>query len=89
MAGFKNKPPKTGFNRPQATAGEVVDREWRDVLPESLCIGDIVAGCGVVVETSGMADCRDQVWIMAGMPDCKDYFIDKDLLVKAFVRKDS
>jgi hypothetical protein len=60
---------------------------WKDVYPEALQIGDILAGCGVVVEAAGMPDCRDQVWISAGSPEAKDYFIDKDLLVKAFVRK--
>jgi hypothetical protein len=89
MAGFKNKKAKTGFNRPQATAGVVVDRVWKDVHPETLQVGDIVAGYGLVVEASGMPDCQDQVWILAGVPEAEDYFIDKDMLVKAFVRKDS
>lgn len=89
MPGFKNKKPRTGFSRPQATAGVVVDREWRDTIPEDLREGDIVAGLGVVTETSAQVDCQDQVWIMAGLPESKEYFLDNDIQVKAFVRKDS
>jgi hypothetical protein len=89
MAGFKNKAPRTGFNRPTATAGVVVDRVWKDVYPEALAVGDIVAGLGAVTDIIATADCRNQVWLEAGLPTAKEYFLDNDVLVKAFVRKDS
>ena len=89
MPGFKNKKPKTGFSRPQASAGIVVDREWRDVYPQDVVEGDIIAGFGVVRWTTGHADCRNQVYLEAGFPDAKEYFLDNNILVKAFVRKDN
>ena len=89
MAGFKNKKARTGFNRPVAEAGVEVNREWKHVLPEKVQVGDILSGKGKVVETIGEADCQDQVWILAGYPEAVDYFLDKDVPVFAFVRKDS
>jgi hypothetical protein len=87
MAGFKNKKPRTGFNRPQATAGVVVDREWRNVYPEELKVGDIVANLGVVTDILPFPDCSGEIFVAAGLPESKDYWLAQDKTVKAFVRK--
>lgn len=85
MGKFKNKKPRTGFSRPQAVAGEVVDREWKDVYPQFLQVGDIVAGKGVIVYHS--LTCRNEVYVEAGIPDSKEYHLPAKEKVKAFVKK--
>lgn len=89
MAGFKSKKPRTGFNRPSAVAGQTVDRVWKKVLPTELAIQDTVAGLGVVTDIIAEVDCSGQVWLEAGIPVSKEYFVDASTYVKAFVRKDS
>lgn len=87
MAGFKSKKPRTGFNRPQASAGVVVDRVWKDVVPTELVVDDLVAGLGVVVDIEPIPNCQDEVWILAGVPTSKEFFLPSAGKVKAFVRK--
>jgi hypothetical protein len=88
MAGFKSKKPRTGFSRPTASGGEVVDRQWRDVYPEDLQEGDLVAGMGVITFLIPATNCSDEIYVEAGLPESKDYFLPNDVKVKAFVRKD-
>jgi hypothetical protein len=85
MAGFKSKKPKTGFNRPQATAGQAVSREWKDVPANSLEPGDIIAGLGIVTEVASII--RPFVHVTAGHPEKKTHKLQNTSLVKAFVRK--
>lgn len=86
MGNFKSKKPRTGFNRPQASGGPV-DRCWKEVYPGDLVKDDILAGMGLVVYVTPHEDCRDQIMVEAGSPESKDYFLPKDVKVKAFVRK--
>jgi len=89
MAGFKAKKaklpngarPSVDFDRTHA------DREWKDVKAHQLDIDDIVAGMGVVLFVG--TTCRDEIVIEAGKPDSKDYFLDRDQVVKAFVKKEN
>ena len=86
MAGFKNKKTIPQFIRP-ATSADTVDRVWKDVFPTELSIGDIIPGIGVLVDIIAKSDCSGQVWLEAGIPESKDYFLDSAVLVKAFVKK--
>lgn len=85
MGKLKNKAPRTGYTAPTSIMSQDVDREWKDVYPDTLEPGDIVAGMGAVL--SAIPDCRNDVCIEAGQPESKEYFIDKTVKVKAFVKK--
>ena len=85
MPGFKNKAARTGFNRPQAVAGQEVVREWRNTTVDKILPGDIIAGMGLV--DTAFKDCRDEIFILAG-DSVEDHF-SPDFEVFAFVRKDS
>lgn len=85
MSGFKAKKPRLGYTAPSSIITQNVDREWRDVYPESLQVGDLVAEKGMIIYHS--LTCRNEVYIEAGVPESKEFYLDKDTKVKAFVRK--
>lgn len=85
MAGFKSKKPRTGYTAPEAKMSQNVDREWKDVYPDELVVGDLLAGKGLI--TDKHITCRDEILITAGVPNGTEYDLPKDVKVKAFIRK--
>jgi hypothetical protein len=83
MGNFKSKKPRTGFNRPLATGGQV-DRSWQDVYPEHITVDDILAGIGIIIS---IVWAEDNTSVLAGIPDSKEYYLPNDIKVKAFTRK--
>lgn len=87
MGKFKSKAPRTGYTAPSSVMTQDVDREWKDVYPDTLQKDDIVAGLGKVTEIENYLTCRNEVVISAGIPESKEYFLEADSKVKAFVKK--
>jgi hypothetical protein len=85
MAGFKSKKARTGYVTPESKMSQDVDREWKDVYPDELAVGDILAGKGLI--TMKDITCQDDIFIMAGVPDSNTYDLPKNVKVKAFIRK--
>jgi hypothetical protein len=85
MGQFKTKKARTGYTPPTSVISQDIDRHWQDVYPEFLREGDLLAGKGVIVYHS--LTCRDEVYVEAGIPDSKEYLLDKNIKVKAFVKK--
>lgn len=85
MGRFKSKKPRTGYVVPVSIMSQDIDREWKDVYPQFLQVGDIVAGKGVITYHS--LTCRNEVYIEAGIPESKEYILPADDTVKAFVKK--
>lgn len=83
MGKFKNKKPRTGFNRPQANLGSDVKREWKNTKVRDLQVDDIIAGMGVV--KTSVETCDGQWYIEAG--ESTDDFFDPEMGLLAFVRK--
>lgn len=86
MSRFKSKKPRTGFDRPTASAG-TVDRFWSDVYPDQLTSGDIVPGLGVIVTVRGAIAGSTYQVVEAGSPESTLHYLPKNIQVKAFIRK--
>jgi hypothetical protein len=88
MGKLKNKVVKPTLNRPSIDLDRTHSpRVWKDVEAQTLDIGDTVAGMGLILYVGNT--CRDEVSIEAGIPDAKDYFLNKTDIVKAFVKKEN
>lgn len=85
MGQFKSKKSRKGFGRPTATAGQAVDREWRNIKVQDLQKDDLLAGKGLV--SSVFHSCDDMWYVAAG--ESNEGFYPRDTEVLAFVRKDN
>lgn len=83
MAQFKNRKPKTGYSRPQATAGQEVTRHWQNTKVRDLQENDIIAGMGVV---KTIFESCDGTWYIEAGEATEDFF-EADLGLLAFVKK--
>lgn len=83
MAGFRNKKPKLGFDRPKAVGGQEVLRAWSTVKMSEIQVGDIIAGMGLV--RTVQPTCRDEIYVEAG--ENTELFLPPDDEVLAFVKK--
>lgn len=85
MGKLVNRKAKVDLSRPSVDLTPT-KRVWKDIQAQYLLEGDIVSGMGVVLVST--ITCQGQVYIEAGLPESKEYFLKKQDFVKAFVKKD-